>query len=525
MPQTNPIRTITFTALLVGLVLLGGLRFAQAGCGCDKLPPAPASVRPNATYAGMPVALFDSQLQNGVNYDVTFTPLSGASVTVSAQSVNRRDLADGVYKNQLVVSLPSSLDIGPASITVTQAGQTGALISIPDSSFTVVPKPIVVPSQVGTFTYKNFTAAVGHDGTMYLSLDVSQLTQPRTFRAQAKGYPLRFTAADVVFYNTQGFLMQLINQGIPGLASIKSATTMDGDSLNYSRHEFNTYFLQHAETQPHATDPEDDNWHVDGTRHVDHDHLILAISGKTNGKSPAPGTTPPFMLSLQLATLFDNGLVGLTSVTMRNTSSTTSFRSTDWNFSFRMARQGDVLTNGLLQMDRRARINGDATAASFSSFGRITGRRIKTSSVTEVLPVATPNGLQNLGAITLTDGTTQILEAGSYLITGITIEHGSGLVIDNSAGPVTLYVTGPINISGSGSVTTTNPAPERFAVYVANSSPVTLADSGQFYGLLYAPLSSVTLSGWSEIYGALVGLNMTLTNEADVYYDVALRGE
>src|SRR5207247_3327840 len=47
----------------------------------------------------------------------------------------------------------------------------------------------------------------------------------------------------------------------------------DSDALHYSRHEFTTYFLQHMERQPHAVDSTDGNWHLDGSRHVDHNHL------------------------------------------------------------------------------------------------------------------------------------------------------------------------------------------------------------------------------------------------------------
>lgn len=512
------------------MLLLGALLFAyptssQAGCGCEKPPLMAASARPNVTYGGMPITLFHSSLQTGVTYDVTFISMGGQSKTVSAQPVSRRDLADGVTKKHLVVTVPSTLAIGPASITVKQSGQTDALLVIPDTSFTVAPQPITVPSQVGTFSYSDYKAAVGHNGIVYLSLDMTNMVNPRTFRAQANGYPLRFTTDDATFYNTQGLLMQLLNAPIPGLASITSSTATDSDLLNYSRHEFNTYFLQHAENLPHATDPDDNNWHMDGTRHVDHDHLILAIAGQVNGMTPAPGATPAFTLSLKLATLFDNGLVGRTIVSMNNNASTDSFRSTDWNFSGSTAGQGDVLTNGVLLLTGNTRINGDATAASIIGSSRITGLKTITSTVTSFLPVAIPNGIQNIGAINLRSGTTRTLSTGSYLVSGIAIGWGSGLVIDNHDGPVTLYVTGPISISGNGSVTMTDPDPERFAIYVANASPVVLSGAGKLYGLLYAPLSPVMLSGYSDIYGSLVGLSMTLFNNSDVHYDIALRGQ
>jgi len=39
------------------------------------------------------------------------------------------------------------------------------------------------------------------------------------------------------------------------------------------------------------------NWHADGTRHVNHDLIVVAIRGKlADGTTPVPGATPPFEL-------------------------------------------------------------------------------------------------------------------------------------------------------------------------------------------------------------------------------------
>src|SRR6184192_4125716 len=91
------------------------------------------------------------------------------------------------------------------------------------------------------------------------------------------------------------------------------ASGSESDTLRYSRHEFSTYFLQHQERQPHAVDPTDGNWHMDGSRHVDHNHLILAIAGRVNGAAPAAGATPPFDLVTSTYSLFYRGLVGASS--------------------------------------------------------------------------------------------------------------------------------------------------------------------------------------------------------------------
>src|SRR5439155_5956796 len=86
---------------------------------------------------------------------------------------------------------------------------------------------------------------------------------------------------------------------IPGMFVFPTDDDANSDELHYSRHEFVTYFLQHAERMPHQVDAADGNWHVDGSRHVDHDHLILEIAGRLrDGSTPRPGATPAFTLAV-----------------------------------------------------------------------------------------------------------------------------------------------------------------------------------------------------------------------------------
>src|SRR5437870_1141482 len=97
---------------------------ARGGCGCDKPPPPPAQVRPGVAYTGAPVTLFSPAFVVGNAYTVTFTSgTSGQTMSVSGTIVSLRDLADGQYKPQLVVPLPS-MPLGPASISALPNGQT-----------------------------------------------------------------------------------------------------------------------------------------------------------------------------------------------------------------------------------------------------------------------------------------------------------------------------------------------------------------------------------------------------------------
>jgi hypothetical protein len=53
-------------------------------------------------------------------------------------------------------------------------------------------------------------------------------------------------------------------------------------------------------------DPTDPMWHLDGSRHIDHDNLVIAIHSQLkNGSYPAPGATKSF--NLDITTALDNG--------------------------------------------------------------------------------------------------------------------------------------------------------------------------------------------------------------------------
>jgi len=65
--------------------------------------------------------------------------------------------------------------------------------------------------------------------------------------------------------------------------------------LTYDRHEFQTYRAQHALDSHFFLDDADHAWHADGTRHIDHQHLIVAVHGLVDQQTaPRPGRTPPF---------------------------------------------------------------------------------------------------------------------------------------------------------------------------------------------------------------------------------------
>jgi hypothetical protein len=531
-------RTLRTAVFTLGLLALGaaGTPSVEAGCGCSKPPPPPAAMRPNVAYAGAPISFFGSNLVAGQKYSVTFTSgINNASATVTGIAGIRRDLADSVAKVQLVVPLPT-LPLGPARISVTGSTAAGVIMSIADTSFTVAPTPVaLVTAGDGEVRKTNYQAAIGRDGTVYVSLDVTGVTEPKVLDVQAKGFPLRFGSQDVVFYNIQGFTMQkLVAAGtttpIPGMFVIPAKDpNKDSDVMHYSRHEFETYFLQHQERQPHAVDPTDPNWHLDGTPHVDHDHLILAIMGRTNaGKTPAPGASPSSTLEAHASSLFYQGLTAKTSLTLSGKATIDSYTrrsSYGWDGT---GWEGDVFTNGTLSVTSSAKIYGSAAAKKItttSSFSITGARTLLSGTPTTFMDIIVPTLLPSLGVIQLKNGYQKISGPGSFLVTSISLQYGSRLWVDNEDGPVTLYVLGGVTVSDASRIDVSEADPEKFAIYVASKQAVTINADCYFSGVIYAPQSTVTLSGVGGLYGAFLGDTVTLNDDTRVHYDSSLRGE
>jgi hypothetical protein len=286
-------------AVLIASAVLLDARPARAGCGCAKAPPALAYVRPHVTWAGTPVNLFHADLAFGAAYRARFVSAAGPSADVVGTGFERRDVADGLAKTHLTVAVPN-LPPGPASIEVYDESDRLVLV-VPDDDFTVAPDPVVLPSTMGVNRFTEQRAAIGRDGTVYLSVDLSALAEARTLDIWGQGLPLQFGLDDVAFYNTQGFLMQLLDQPIPGLVTfdVVDGGKRDSSRLRYFRHEFESYILAHDERGTHAIDPTDPGWHLDGSPHIDHDHLIVAIAGSWKDGAPRDaGASDPFTLML-----------------------------------------------------------------------------------------------------------------------------------------------------------------------------------------------------------------------------------
>lgn len=513
---------VTTALITAASLLVASPQRAEAGCGCAKAPPSPADIRPHATYRGGEVRIFHPDLQMGSQYTVRFSGIVHDPEQVGGVlPAMARDLADGVEKPQLVVALPD-LPLGPVSVEVYR--KKTLVVSIPDTELTAIPAPIALPSTRGSYSTPEYRAAVSRDGIVYLALDVSAIQDPLVVEAQALGYPLRFVDSGAMFYNTQGFLMQPLDAAIPGLFSIAESSGVASDVLRYSRHEFNTYFLQHEERQTHAVS-DDPNWHVDGSPHIDHNLLILALMGSLpDGSAPVAGSTPAFDLEINAYSVFHQGLTATGDVALADKAKITSFDSTaDEDIE---THHADIVVQGLVSLGAETQVHGNVTASDFLIYegAAIEGQTFQSDAPVDPMPVDIPENLTDLGALSLTGGTMTLTGPASFHADSILLDGDAELHIDNAAGPVTLYVEGDVLLLEKSEIMADDPNPEKFALYVVGSHQVVIDTKADLFGVVHAPDSDMAIAAKGKLYGAFVARDLVMTETAKVKYDEALRG-
>ncbi len=285
------------------LVVAGALALApagavRAGCGCDHPPPAWSVVMPPFGSPHKVITVFaeGGSFTVGETYAVSFG--SGPTVSVVA-----------TLSDRLEVAVPKAAAPGPAAIRVQGPDYDH---SYPESAFTVLGKPRKIKNREGIFAARNYEAAVSSDGTLLLPINVEKVLDPVQFAFALRDLPLAFTADDVVIYNADGVDLTLFtldvnttshqwgeyygwtvetDAGLPaeiyeGLEHESDEPSRTSDLFTYWRHEFYTYRNAHLPGGTHEVN--EAGYHPDGTLHIDHDHLVIAIRGQLRDPS-APG--------------------------------------------------------------------------------------------------------------------------------------------------------------------------------------------------------------------------------------------
>ncbi len=216
------------------------------------------------------------------------------------------------------------------------------------------------------------------------------------------------------------------------------------------------------------------------------------------------------------------GLWGLSDVTVPGSVSIDSFNSTGGDYDAMAANaDGDLCSNGTITVQGNATIEGDVLAIEVV----LNGGSMDISGVSEEADLAVTADAVDFGDVATVNDNALIpltdngavafnaadkflkipandnltLPAGTYYMKNITFDSPSTLSI---AGPVTIYMYGDFDASGSGTINTTmNPAD--FTI-MSSGTTVTIQGQVSFYGTIYAPNATVLLRGNADYYGAIL---------------------
>jgi len=124
------------------------------------------------------------------------------------------------------------------------------------------------------------------------------------------------------------------------------------------------------------------------------------------------------------------------------------------------------------------------------------------------------------GDLTVNGNGTATLANGTYCFHNVSVSGGATLRVN---GPVTINVTGTFTTSGN-SLQNSTLVPANLQVvssYTGNNG-VSVSGGSSTYLTIYAPGTSVSVSGDAPLFGSLVGKTLTVTGNSMLHYDVAL---
>jgi hypothetical protein len=164
-----------------------------------------------------------------------------------------------------------------------------------------------------------------------------------------------------------------------------------------------------------------------------------------------------------------------------------------------------------------------ASGSILNNGGTFKGQETQSASI-QAPALAAPTNATNLPLGASSPGTLNINTASSsltlapatYVIASLNINSPGALTI-SPAGPVTIYVTGTLNLGGNENA---GGIPSNLTFVVTSSGTVNINSNGLLVGGVYAPSSPINLN--SVVDGFLVGSSVTLNSNAAVHYDTSL---
>jgi PilX N-terminal len=269
--------------------------------------------------------------------------------------------------------------------------------------------------------------------------------------------------------------------------------------------------------------------------------LRVISSGCQPAANPCPPGSSKSVLEAHLRreSLFPGAISSTDSVTLSTGASTDSYDSRLGSYASQVASNGGHVrsTGSIILSGSTTMLGGDALAGSqvlISNGAAVSGVVRRGVSPLDVPPVAAcgPPYHDGSGVVggsynSLTgelrgSGTDAIiLHAGSYCFSGVDLSGTSSLTIN---GPVRIHLTSHSNLTGGGLINTTE-KPENLMIFSSVASAtlgVSIAGGSSAYVTVYAPRAKITAVGPGDLFGALVGDNVTNSGAIRFHYDQKL---
>ncbi len=238
---------------------------------------------------------------------------------------------------------------------------------------------------------------------------------------------------------------------------------------------------------------------------------------------------------------FRHALFADDKVDIRNSMRTDSYNSDSGSyFSTQTNEDGDVGSNGIVEIKNGATIGGDASTSLTGGLSVNTGATVL-GDTTDEAPAETlaeiPSeeydwALANsqvstgiTGSYTYDPTTYEFstnssveLKGGVYYFSSFTLLNSAALTVAPGE-EVTIYVTGNIEIKNTGDV---NPDGDPSALTFYSQGDLVLKNSGTIHGLFYAPDGSADLRNSADFYGSIVANDILAHSAAEFHYDRVL---
>jgi protein involved in polysaccharide export with SLBB domain len=133
---------------------------------------------------------------------------------------------------------------------------------------------------------------------------------------------------------------------------------------------------------------------------------------------------------------------------------------------------------------------------------------------------ALPPGIY--GSLNSANSTLQ-LSKGDYVFSSMSMSRTEVQIV--GPGPVRVFFTGAVNASGQTTFNMAGGKPSDLQFITDTGSAVSLSGHAAGYFLLYAPESTLSITGQSEIYGATVLRGINISGGAEIHFDKNLRVE